>query len=172
MLGRVGKFEQVGFIPERMNMTVSASWTLMETSTKRGGNKEADAYEIQVQAVGFKDVWTSRIALADRSIERNASRHYIGRVVATVLSWSGHQTLNDTQCGLKFFQNRNHVERVILQGFGTNWLFEMEILVTYEHVSGVLPNVSEVLHELQNEVTGEKMTVGGHLEVPLVWLTS
>ncbi len=56
MLGRVGKFEQVGFIPERMNMTVSASWTLMETSTKRGGNEEADAYEIQVQAVGFKEV--------------------------------------------------------------------------------------------------------------------
>jgi len=117
-----------------------------------------DAYDIQVQGAGFEAVWTSRVALAGRSIERNASRHYIGRVVATALSWGGHQIPYDTQCGLKFFQNGNLFEEVIQQGFETRWLFEMEILIKYQHVSGIPLKVWEVPLDFWNDVPGSKIT--------------
>jgi glycosyltransferase involved in cell wall biosynthesis len=117
-----------------------------------------DAYHTQVEVGEFEAIWTSRVALAGRSIERNSSRHYIGRIVATVLSWGGHQIPYDTQCGLKFFKNGNDFERVIQQSFETRWLFEMEILIKYQQIEGSPLKVWEVPLDFWNDVPGSKIT--------------
>ena len=76
----------------------------------------------------FQSVWSSRVALAGRNIERHASRHYIGRLVATFLSIGGHTLPYDTQSGLKLFATSQEFMGAIQSRFETRWLFEMEIV--------------------------------------------
>jgi len=117
-----------------------------------------DAYSTHVEDGDFKAIWTSRVALAGRSIERKSSRHYIGRIVATALGWGGHQIPYDTQCGLKIFKTDNNFESVIQRSFETRWLFEMEILIKYRQVTGTPLKVWEVPLDFWNDVPGSKIT--------------
>jgi dolichyl-phosphate beta-glucosyltransferase len=91
-----------------------------------------EEYENHVDRGDFDAVWSSRVALAGRNIERHASRHYIGRLVATFLSTGGHALPYDTQSGLKLFVNTTEVVSTIQKPFETRWLFEMEIVTRYQ----------------------------------------
>lgn len=51
----------------------------------------------------FDALWSSRVALSGRFIQKLASRHYMGRVVATLLSVDGNSISYDTQSGVKLF---------------------------------------------------------------------
>jgi glycosyltransferase involved in cell wall biosynthesis len=86
-----------------------------------------EEYENHVDRGDFDAVWSSRVALAGRNITRHTSRHYLGRLVATVLSTGGHSIPYDTQSGLKLFQASNKLQQIIETPFKTRWLFELEI---------------------------------------------
>lgn len=116
------------------------------------------AYMTHVESGEFEAIWTSRVTLAGRSIERKSSRHYIGRIVATALGWGGHQIPYDTQCGLKFFKTGNNFNSAIQQSFETRWLFEMEILIRYQQIAGVPLKVWEVPLDFWSDVAGSKIT--------------
>jgi len=91
-----------------------------------------NTFDEKVKHGSFQTVWSSRVALAGRNIERHASRHYIGRLVATFLSTGGHELPYDTQSGLKIFVNTPEVVSTIQKPFETRWLFEMEMVTRYQ----------------------------------------
>jgi dolichyl-phosphate beta-glucosyltransferase len=76
----------------------------------------------------YDALWTSRVALAGRSINRRAQRHYIGRVVATIVSSGLPGVPYDTQCGFKIFAVSPTLRHVLDTPFRTRWLFDVEIL--------------------------------------------
>jgi dolichyl-phosphate beta-glucosyltransferase len=70
----------------------------------------------------------SRVRLAGRSVERRATRHYLGRIIATYLDLRVGLRVYDTQCGAKFFRVSPALSDALRQPFMTRWLFDVELL--------------------------------------------
>jgi glycosyltransferase involved in cell wall biosynthesis len=52
----------------------------------------------------FDAVWSARVLMAGRDIQRHTSRHYLGRVITTLVApWHGY-AIYDTQAGFKIFR--------------------------------------------------------------------
>lgn len=105
----------------------------------------------------FDAVWSSRVALAGRNIDRHASRHYIGRIVATVVSQGEQQIPYDTQSGLKLFQPTDLLQTVLSTPFRTRWVFELEILSRWRAGNGGSLRVWEEPLNYWHDVPGSKI---------------
>ena len=73
-------------------------------------------------------ILSSRVALAGHQINRNPSRHYIGRIIATYLTRNWVDAPYDTQSGLKLFANSISFQNAIDETFKTSWFVDIEIL--------------------------------------------
>jgi dolichyl-phosphate beta-glucosyltransferase len=73
-------------------------------------------------------VIASRVALSGRSISRKVSRHYLGRIIATVITNKWIDSPYDTQCGFKLFSNSEAFVESINTEFKTKWFVDIEIL--------------------------------------------
>ena len=72
-------------------------------------------------------VWSSRVALAGRDIDRTTRRHYIGRVVATLLSMGASSLPYDTQSGFKLYSVNADLKTSLREPFRTRWFFDLEL---------------------------------------------
>lgn len=89
-------------------------------------------------------IWSSRVALAGRSIDRRLSRHYVGRVVATLISLGYEATIPyDTQCGFKLFRSSDTLSECLQRPFATRWFFEMELFCRWQTLTGTPPHIWE-----------------------------
>lgn len=73
----------------------------------------------------------SRIRLMGRKVERNALRHYVGRIFATCASLLIEMVVYDTQCGAKIFKNSATLGKVFGKPFKVNWTFDVELLARF-----------------------------------------
>ena len=85
-------------------------------------------FEVMEVNPAIKLVMGSRIRLLGRNIERNAARHYIGRVFATFASMALRMSVYDTQCGAKLFRRTPEIASLFAQKFLSRWVFDVEIL--------------------------------------------
>ena len=99
----------------------------------------------------------SRVQLLGRSISRSAPRHYIGRVFATVASWTLNLAVYDTQCGAKIFRTSKTMKALFAEPFITNWTFDVELIArrtSAGHLTKLQP-IESALYELPlNQWTG------------------
>ncbi len=73
-------------------------------------------------------VMGSRIKTLGKNISRKRSRHYIGRVFATLACTILQVAIYDTQCGAKLF-TREFAEITFAAPLSTGWCFDIELLI-------------------------------------------
>lgn len=109
--------------------------------------------------------WSARVDLSGRSIERSPSRHYVGRIVSTVLSVGVADLPYDTQSGLKLFARGPTLFATIQEPFETRWLFEVEMLSRWRTETGQDMKVWEEPLDRWKEISGSKITPREYLRI-------
>lgn len=109
-----------------------------------------------------------RLQRLGANIERNAIRHYIGRVAASLISLFLKMPTYDTQCGAKLV-HRSLVPLVLDQPFLTRWLFDVEMLARARNHFGLRAwlamAIEEPLREWQ-EKGGSKLKPQDFFKLP------
>ncbi len=95
-------------------------------------------------------VMGSRIKYLGVTIKRHEFRHYVGRIIATIISLILKLPVYDTQCGAKLLR-RDVVGTVFKDSFISPWLFDVELIARLVGLFG-RPNLpgkllEEPLHE-------------------------
>jgi dolichyl-phosphate beta-glucosyltransferase len=83
----------------------------------------------------------ARVRLLGRRIERRATRHYLGRLFATMTSLFLRIPVYDTQCGAKAFRVSPAVREAIAEPFGSSWVFDVELIGRLLHGTKTAPPV-------------------------------
>ena len=76
----------------------------------------------------YQAVISSRVKLLGRRIERSQLRHFIGRLIVTVISLGWADSPYDSQSGFKIFLITNEFKESMSNKFQTKWFFDVEIL--------------------------------------------
>jgi dolichyl-phosphate beta-glucosyltransferase len=104
-------------------------------------------------------IWSSRVALNGRNIERKISRHYIGRIINTLLSPNFHSIPYDPQCGFKIFEASGNFKKSIEMPFKTRWFFDLEIVLKWKKENESELNIWEEPLETWKEISGSHLSV-------------
>lgn len=105
----------------------------------------------------------SRVKLLGRTIDRRASRHYLGRVSATAISLTLGLAVYDTQCGAKLFRASPACRALFARPFATHWVFDVEIVARMirAHRAGAGPDPTAAIREIPlrswRDVAGSKV---------------
>jgi glycosyltransferase involved in cell wall biosynthesis len=86
---------------------------------------------IRISNENYSALFSSRVALSGRDIQRTWQRHVVGRLVATLIGLRWANAPYDTQSGFKIFQNTHSFSKALAKRFKTKWLIELEILSRY-----------------------------------------
>jgi glycosyltransferase involved in cell wall biosynthesis len=81
-----------------------------------------------IDARGAEVVMGARVALLGTDIRRQAARHYLGRVFASVASIVLQTRVYDTQCGAKLFRRSPALAAALEAPFRSRWAFDVELL--------------------------------------------
>lgn len=105
-----------------------------------------DIFRIRPQ---IEMVFGARVNLLGRKVRRKLSRHYLGRVFATVVARSLGLGIYDTQCGAKLFRTNGQLPRLFEEPFISKWIFDVEIIARSAQLRRLenLSPVSEIIYE-------------------------
>lgn len=70
----------------------------------------------------------SRIKLGGKDIIRSSTRHYLSRLIITLIGFRTKNMPYDSQSGLKLFRNGDEFQAAIERQFKTRWFFDLELM--------------------------------------------
>jgi len=102
-----------------------------------------------------KFILGSRILLLNSGIKRKLYRHFIGRLIITLINMRFKLGIYDTQCGAKLFRSEI-VQEAFKTEFKTSWLFDVEIFIRLKNAD-LLKMGKEVPIYNWRDVDGSKL---------------
>lgn len=108
-----GLYDLIGFWDADLSVPLSEVWDF------------AKIFRLNLNVHG---VIGSRVHLAGRLIERIHTRHYLGRLFATIICWTFGFAIYDTQCGAKIFDSKV-LAPVVQEPFSSKWIFDVELII-------------------------------------------
>ncbi len=111
----------------------------------------------------------SRIRLLGRQIERRGSRHYLGRVFATLASLILGLPVYDTQCGAKLFRVDDALKDALVHPFRSRWIFDVELIQRLNRWGGrpLAERLEEYPLRRWTDVDDSKLGAGAMLRAPI-----
>jgi glycosyltransferase involved in cell wall biosynthesis len=110
-------------------------------------------------------VWSARILMAGRDIERHRSRHYLGRIITTIAApWHGY-AIYDTQSGYKIFRRDAALRECLNEPFQTRWFPDIELLQRWVAVTGRRMDIWEDPVTGWHDVAGSKMNRSQYVQI-------
>jgi len=96
----------------------------------------------------------SRVRLLGRTIDRLATRHYLGRLAATMAAWALGIPVYDTQCGAKLMRVTDRTRVLFDEPFRAGWTFDVELIARWlrDRRAEGAPSPEEGLLELPLDV--------------------
>lgn len=117
----------------------------------------------------FKMIMGIRIKRLGSMVERNLSRHYLGRAFATFVSLLLKLPTYDTQCGAKLIDS-NIVNQIFQEQFVSPWFFDVEIIFRIQKKMGkefAIKNIYEFPIFEWKEIEGSKIKLKHYFLAPL-----
>jgi glycosyltransferase involved in cell wall biosynthesis len=123
-------------------------------------------------------VFGARIRLLGHQVKRKLTRHYLGRIFATVVSAALQLPVYDTQCGAKLFRNTHDLSQILAEPFLSRWIFDVEIIARLIRAArGDRVLVEEMIFEMPlmqwEDVAGSKLHTTDFfravLEIYAIW---
>jgi dolichyl-phosphate beta-glucosyltransferase len=102
-------------------------------------------------------VWASRVALAGREIFRSTTRHYLSRVIISIIGALDRDIPYDPQTGFKIFYLNKKVSTLFNEKFRTRWFFDIEIIRRWERITGNKVKIWEEPVDYWSDVKGSKV---------------
>jgi glycosyltransferase involved in cell wall biosynthesis len=108
-------------------------------------------------------VWSSRVKLLGSNIKRDNSRHYIGRVIHTIIGLWIDDLPYDSQSGFKIFILTQELRKSVATPFKTRWFIDLELLLRLR----TMKPTSIIEFPLQSwvDISGSKIGLASSLEV-------
>jgi glycosyltransferase involved in cell wall biosynthesis len=97
----------------------------------------------QLDDASIEVALAARVGLLGTAIQRNAWRHYLGRVFATFASTILGVRVYDTQCGAKVFRASALLAAALAEPFNARWAFDVELIGRLLAGRGPLPGLEE-----------------------------
>lgn len=99
-------------------------------------------------------------------IKRKITRHYIGRVFATIVSRMLKLAIYDTQCGAKLIEAK-HAKMIFQEPFSSKWLFDIELLFRLKKIETEIERkIVEMPVSSWDDKSGSKMKLSYFLWAP------
>jgi len=122
---RQGLREAIGFKDYEVLGYLDADGAFPVTEVERSTRL---ALEILNQGPTTDIYIASRIKLAGKEINRSSMRHYLSRLIITLIGFKTQNMPYDSQSGLKFFRNTEVLRVSLNKPFKTRWFFDLELM--------------------------------------------
>jgi len=122
---RQGLREAIGFKEYEVLGYLDADGAFPVTEVERSTRL---AREILNQSPTTDIYIASRIKLAGKEINRSSIRHYLSRLIITLIGFKTQNMPYDSQSGLKFFRNTEVLQVSLDKPFKTRWFFDLELM--------------------------------------------
>ncbi len=104
----------------------------------------------------YSFVLGSRVGLFQAAIQRKMYRHYIGRIIVSIIDFKHHLGIYDTQCGAKLFSSDVLIS-VLDRPFKTSWLFDVELFIRLRN-KNLLKNGIEIPLTEWKDIDGSNLS--------------
>jgi dolichyl-phosphate beta-glucosyltransferase len=105
----------------------------------------------------YQSVWSSRVALSGRKITRSLFRHYLSRVIVSIIGFTDKNLPYDPQTGFKIFLIDFDSRKIFQDKFKTRWFFELEIRNRWEKLKNKDLNIWEEPVNYWKDIVGSKV---------------
>lgn len=114
----------------------------------------------------YKIVMGARIKLIGNGVKRSLTRHYFGRIFATIVSqFVLKVAVYDTQCGAKVIDFKI-AKLIFSKPFLSKWLFDVELLKRLQKIHNLNEVVKEIPLENWTEIGNSKIKVIDFFKIP------
>lgn len=122
--------------------------------------------QFSFQNLKYKLIMGARIKLIGNGVKRSLTRHYFGRIFATIVSqYILKVAVYDTQCGAKVIDFKT-AQQIFDEPFISKWLFDVELLKRLQKFHDLKEVVKEIPLEVWMEIGNSKIKKTDFLRIP------